>query len=1073
MAEIKLSTWGIKNPIPVALLFSAAVLAGLLTYGLLPIKQYPNITFPGVAVTISENGAAPGEMETQITRPIEDAMAGISNVKSIQSVVTQGVSTTVIQFELSEDLQKVTDEVRAKVDQTRAVLPPGIDPPQTQRLEVNSQPIVTYAVAAPDMSPSGLSWFIDDTVARTLQAEKGVAQVSRVGGVDREINIIIDPDRMAAQGLNAASLNTALAAFDTDYPGGRLDVGGREQTVRVLGAATTVEQLRNLTIPTAGSRFIKLSDVADVGDGAAEPRGFARLNNKPVIGFQVLKTNDASEVQVEDEVKKAIVKLQADHPGTQFTEIFSTVDDTRDSYAATSRAMLEGMALASLVVFLFLRDWRATAITAIAMPVSLIPTFLMMAVFHFSLNVVTLLALTLVIGILVDDAIVEIENIQKRVQAGARPYYASMEGADQIGLAVIATTATIVVVFTPVSFMGSIPGQFFKEFGLTVAAAVLFSLLVARLLTPLLAAYFLKPVSHPHPRGELMPFYRRILEWALSHRIWTVVIGGLIFLLSLGLDAFLPSGVQPPGNPNYIFVGMEGPPGATLATMDAISRGTTALFMKQPETQMVFTQIGSTAGEGFGGGGGGGSGDPSTGTATVVLKDARSSSVTQIEDRVRASLRSIPDARVTFQGGGFGAAGIQIVLTGENGDILNKAGAELEREMRDLKDVADPRPSNPPTGPEVVIRPRPEQASRLGISVGTIASIARTASLGEIDANVPKLTEGERRIPIRIRLPVGARTNIDVIKNLQVPTANGSTTPLSSVADVIFDAGPGEIYRYNRMRDMAIDADLANGAQLGNALQEVRNTPFMRSLHPPRPHPILDLIHKIQALFGHKTTVLPPPNQSWPGVKEAELGQTEQFRQLFTELGMAILTGVSLIYGVLVLLFRSFFKPITILAALPLAIGGAFLGLLATGLSVSIPSLIGLLMLLGLAAKNSILLVEYAIEREREGYTQRDAIIEACRERARPIIMTSLAMMAGMLPTALALGKGSEFRQPMAIAVIGGLISSTLLSLVMVPVVYELIDDIEAWLKPRFGRLVTPVDAAPATTDTPVADLPS
>jgi len=1053
MAEIKLSTWGIKNPIPVALLFSAAVLAGLLTYGLLPIKQFPNITFPGVAVTISENGAAPAEMETQITRPIEDAMAGISNVKSIQSVVNQGVSTTVIQFELSEDLQKVTDEVRQRVDQTRAVLPPGIDPPQVQRLEINSQPIVTYAVAAPDMSPSGLSWFIDDTVARTLQAEKGVAQVSRVGGVDREINIIIDPDRMAAQGLNAASLNTALAAFDTDYPGGRLNVGGREQTVRVLGAATTVEQLRDLTIPAAGGRFVKLSDVADVGDGAAEPRGFARLNDKPVIGFQVLKTNDASEVQVEDEVKLAITKLQASHTGTQFTEIFSTVDDTRDSYGATGRAMLEGMVLASLVVFLFLRDWRATAITAIAMPVSLIPTFLMMAVFHFSLNVVTLLALTLVIGILVDDAIVEIENIQKRVQAGQRPYYASMEGADQIGLAVIATTATIVVVFTPVSFMGSIPGQFFKEFGLTVAAAVLFSLLVARLLTPLLAAYFLRPVTHPHPRGEIRPFYRSILEWALSHRIVTVVMGGAIFLLSLGLDAFLPSGVQPPGNPNYIFVGMEGPPGATLATMDAISRETTALFLKQPETQMVFTQIGSTAGEGFGGGGGGSGSDPSSGTATIVLKDKRNVSVTQIQDRVRGSLRSIPDARITFQGGGFGAAGIQIVLTGQNGDILLKAGSELEREMRDLKDVADPRPSNPPTGPEIVIRPRPEQASRLGISVATIAGIARTASVGEIDANVPKLTEGERRIPIRIRLPVGARTDIDVIRNLQIPTASGSTTPLSSVADVVFDAGPGELYRYNRMRELAIDADLANGVQLGGALKEVRNTPFMKSLKAQADHP--------------------NGPQAWPGVKEAELGQTEQFRQLFTELGLAILTGVSLIYGVLVLLFRSFFKPITILAALPLAIGGAFLGLLATGLSVSIPSLIGLLMLLGLAAKNSILLVEYAIEREREGYNQRDAIIEACRERARPIIMTSLAMMAGMLPTALAWGKGSEFRQPMAIAVIGGLISSTLLSLVMVPVVYELIDDIESWLKPRFGRLITPVDAAPKASDAPVVELPS
>jgi len=1038
MAGFRISTWGIKNPIPVALFFMAAVLAGMLTYNLLPIKRFPNVVFPAVVVTVTESGAAPGEMETQVTRPVEDAMAGISNVKDIQSVVDQGASTTVIQFELSEDLQKATDEVRQKVDETRATLPRDIDPPSVSRVEVDSQPILTYAVSDPSKSPAELSWFVDDTVSRALQAQKGVSQVSRVGGVDREINVIIDPDRMAAQGLNAASLNTALAAFDVDYPGGRLDVGGREQTVRVLGSATTVEQLRNLTIPTIGSRYVKLSDVADVGDGAAEERGFARLNNQPVIGFQVLKTTDASEVTVENNIESGVATLQKTYPNVKFTKIFTTVEDTRDAYSATLRAMLEGMVLASLVVFLFLRDWRATLITAIAMPVSLIPTFLMMAVFHFSLNVVTLLALTLVIGILVDDAIVEIENIQKRVQAGARPYYASMEGADQIGLAVVATTATIVVVFTPVSFMGSIPGQFFKEFGLTVAASVLFSLLVARLLTPLLAAYFLKPVSQAHPRGDLLPFYRRILEWALAHRIVTVVAGVVIFFLSLGLDAFLPSGVQPPDNSDYMFVSMEGPPGSTTADMERISRQTTDLLKAQPETAMVFTQIGSVAGEGFGGGGGGGfGGGVTTGTATVVLKDKRAASVVQIQDRIRASLHSIPDARVSFQGGGFGAAGVQMVLTSQNGDMLNRAGEELEREMRNLKTVADPRPSNPPTGPEVEITPKPMEASRLGVSVQTIASIARVATIGDIDANVPKLTQGERRIPIRIRLPAGARTNIDMIKALQVPTASGATTPLSSVADVTFASGPAEINRYNRERDLQIDADMANGAQLGQALQEINKTPVMKSI-----------------LNDGKGSSL-----QFPGVHKAELGQQEQIRDLFTELGMAIITGVSLIYGVLVLLFRSFFKPVTILAALPLAIGGAFLGLLATGLSVSIPSLIGLLMLLGLAAKNSILLVEYAIERERDGYSQRAAIVEACRERARPIIMTSMAMMAGMLPTALALGKGSEFRQPMAVAVIGGLISSTILSLVMVPVVYEMVDDFEHWLIPRLGRLTTPPDA--------------
>ncbi len=1026
MADLRISTWGIKNPIPVALLFTVAVLAGMLAYTSLPIKQFPNVTFPGVAVTVTQNGAAPAEIETQITRPIEDSMAGIPNMRSVQSEVAQGVSTTVVEFELGEDLQKVTDEVRQKVDQSRAILPREIDPPNISRLEIASSPVVTYAVSAPTMSPAQLSWFIDDTVARALQGEKGVAQIARVGGVDREINIIIDPDRMAARGLTASALNTALSSFDVDASGGRVSVGGREQTVRVLGAATTVAALRDLTIPTVSGQFVKLTDVADVGDGQGEQRGFARLDDKPVIGFQVLKTQDASDVQVEDRVIAALDKLGKQHPEAKFTKLISSVDETRASFAATLDTLIEGMVLASLVVFLFLRDWRSTLITAIAMPVSLIPTFLVMALLHFSLNVVTLLALTLVIGILVDDAIVEIENIQKRVLAGARPYRAAMEGADQIGLAVVATTATVVVVFAPVSFMGSIPGQFFREFGITVAVSVLFSLLVARLLTPLLAAYFLKPTADPHPRPPMNARYQRALDWALSHRIVTAVSGGVIFIASLLLTALLPTGVQPPGNPNFIFVGLQGPPGSTTADMERVSQKVTALLKRQPETQMVFTQIGSTAGEGFGGGA---AGDVTSGTTTWVLKDKRNRSVTQIEDRVRDSLKSIPDARVNFQGGGFGAADVQIILASQNGAALARAGEELERQMRTLKTLADPRPAHPPTGPEIAVRPRGDEASRLGVTSTAIAAAARIATVGDIDANVSKLTDGERRIPIRIRLAKSDRSDISLIRDLQLPTAAGGMTPLSSVADVEFQSGPAKIYRYNRERFISIEADLANGAQLGQGVKEVSKLPIMK--HLPA------------------------------GVEQETQGQTQQFVELFAQLGLAFLTGVSMIYVVLVLLFRSFFKPITILSALPLAIGGAFLGLLVMHESVSIPSLIGLLMLLGLAAKNSILLVEYAIEREREGMPQRQAIMEACRERSRPIIMTTMAMAAGMLPTALAIGKGSEFRQPMAVAVIGGLMTSTVLSLVMVPVVYEMIDDFEHWLSPRLARFITPRDAPP------------
>ena len=1028
MADLRISTWGIKNPIPVALLFMAAVLAGMLAYFSLPIKQFPNVTFPGVAVTVTQSGAAPGEIETQITRPIEDSMAGIPNMRSVQSVVAQGVSTTVVEFELGEDLQKVTDEVRQKVDQTRAVLPREIDPPNVSRIEIASSPVVTYAVASPGMSPAQLSWFIDDTVSRALQAQDGVAQIARVGGVDREINVIIDPDRMAARGLTASALNAALSSFDIDASGGRLSIGSREQTVRVLGAATTVEALRNLTIATTTGQFVKLSEVADVGDGESEQRGFARLDNKPVIGFQVLKTQNASDVQVEDRVIAALATLQKQHPEVKFTKLISSVDETRASFSATLHTMIEGMLLASIVVFLFLRDWRSTMITAIAMPVSLIPTFLVMALLHFSLNVVTLLALTLVIGILVDDAIVEIENIQKRVLAGARPYRAAMEGADQIGLAVVATTAAVVVVFTPVSFMGSIPGQFFREFGITVSVSVLFSLLVARLLTPLLAAYFLKPTATPHPRPPMNSLYQSTLDWALSHRIVTALTGGAIFIASLALTALLPTGVQPPGNPNFIYVSVQGPPGATLPDMDRITHEVTDLLKAQTETDMVFVQIGSTAGEGFGGGS---SGDLTSGTAIWVLKDKRDLTVTQIQDRVRDSLKSIPDARVNFQGGGFGAADVQVILASQNGRALAEAGDELERQMRGLKTIADPRPAHPPTGPEIAIRPRADEAARLGVTSAAIASAARIATVGDIDANVSKLNDGERRIPIRIRLPKSDRSNISLIRDLQLPTASGGLTPLSSVADVDFQSGPAKIYRYNRERFIAIDADLANGAQLGQGVKEVNKLPIMS--HLPA------------------------------GVEQETLGQTQQFQELFGQMGLAFLTGVAMIYAVLVLLFRSFFKPLTILSALPLAIGGAFLGLLFMHESVSIPSLIGLLMLLGVAAKNSILLVEYAIEQERAGVPQREAIMEACRQRARPIIMTTVAMAAGMLPTAMGIGKGSEFRQPMAVAVIGGLMTSTILSLIMVPVVYEMVDDLENWLAPRLARFVTPRDAPPVT----------
>ena len=1011
--KLRISAWAIRNPTPVTLLFVALTIAGVMSFFSLPIKQFPNVAPPVVFVSVSESGAAPQEMENQITRPIEDSLASIANVKHVTSTVVLGSSTTVLEFQLGTDMQKATDDVRTAVDRTRAILPPGIDPPYVQRIETVDGPIVVYAVGSSRMSPTDISWFVDDTVSRAIQAVPGVSQVQRLGGIDREINVTLDPSKMSAFGVTAPMINQALYAFNVDSAGGRADIGAREQTVRVLGQASTVDALRQLTVPTASGRYVTLSDVAEVGDGAAEQRGFARLNGQPVVAFQVSKTRDASDVSTENGVKQAIATLVKAHPEASFTQVVSTVKDTRKSFKATEDVLIEGMVLAALVVFAFLRSWRATAIAAVAMPLSLIPTFGALKLFGFSLDTISLLSLTLVIGILVDDAIVEIENIEKRIERGESPYRASLIGADSIGLAVVATTAAIVAVFTPVSFMSGIIGEFFREFGLTVAVAVLFSLVVARLLTPLLAAYFLKAKANATPHKPLNAYYRRTLDWAFRHRWVSAGIGFAILIGSMFMLAHRPTGFMPNGDSGVLTLSMEGPPGATRAQMSRAADQVDRMMSSQPGVERIFTQVGP----------GSDSGDElRNGTVTITLKDDRSLTTDQFKERIRPLLRTVPDVRIATAGG-WGAADLEIVLAGQNGDLLTHVQYELMREMETLPMISGVRPTPPPAGPELVVRPKPDEAARLGVTSSSLASVLRIATIGDIDANVSKFSEGERRIPIRVRLPEQSRTDLQVLGQLQVPTAAGGTAPLDSVADLSFQAGPAKIKRYGRERRVSVQADRKPGEALGTALAAVKALPIMKHLPP--------------------------------GVHQPAFGDAEQLGELVSGFLIAIASGVALIFGVLVLLFRSFFKPAIILMTLPLTLAGVAVALTLTGMEIDMPVFIGLLMLFGIAAKNSILLVEFAIEDERAGQTRTEALMNACRERARPIIMTTVAMIAGMLPTALALGSGSEFRRPMAIAVIGGLISSTALSLILVPVIYSLVDGLEQRIRPFGARLVT------------------
>ena len=1014
--NLRISSWAIRNPIPVVVAFTLACIAGVYFYTQLPIKQFPNISFPAVVVTVVEDGAAPTEMESQITRLVENSIASLPNIEQLASTVSLGVSTTVIQFKIGTDLQKVKDDVRSKVDAIRINLPASIQPPLVNALDFTGGVLMTYAVSAPAMSSPDLSWFIDDTIARNLQAIRGVGQVTRVGGVDREINVTIDPVRMAALGITAAQVNQALLGYYRNYGGGRTQVGGSETTVRVLGEGISVEALGNLTIPLLTGGYAKLSDLATVGDGSGEQRGFARLDGRPVAGFNVVKVDTASEVDVENGVNAAIAKLEKANPGVTVTKVFSITDGTRKNFEATQAVLVEGMILAALVVFLFLRDWRATLIAAAAMPLSLIPTFAVVGMLGFSLNVVTLLALTLVIGILVDDAIVEIENIQKRTLSGYSPFRAAMEGADAIGLAVLATTAAIAVVFLPTSFMPGIPGQFFKEFGVTVAVAVVCSLAVARFVSPLMAAYFLTKPKKLHDARKLPAFYEKTLTWALDHR-W--IASGLGFLTLLGggwVAGQLPTGFIPKEDLGYIQFQIDAPSGTTIDQMSRAAQDLDKLMHAQPDVEHVFISIGST----------GANGDLTSGSATLVMPEHHKVTTEDLKQRIRPLLNQIPDIRVTalLSGGGPGGADVDIILASENGPALDKAQMALLQEMRKMPQIRNPRLFPSPPGPQLIIRPRAAEASRLNVSTDEIAAVARIATTGDIEANTPKFSEGKRRLPIRVRLPEAVKLDVATLSNLRLPTREGGATTLGAVADITFEQGPSRIQRYERQRRADVQADLAPGMASGQAT----------------------------AAVDRSETITHLPSD----VKRAAIGNEQAQQQMMSGIIVALLAGVALIYSVMVLLFRSVFKPIAILMSLPLAFSGAFLALFIVHMEISMPVMIGCVLLLGIAAKNAILLVEFTIEAEDRGKSAREAIFEACRERARPIVMTTVAMSAGMLPTALGIGEGAGFRQPMAVAVIGGLISSTVLSLVLVPVIYSFVDGFERWLKPLAGKLATP-----------------
>ncbi|MEO1220592.1 MAG: efflux RND transporter permease subunit [Pseudomonadota bacterium] len=1124
-----LSAWSIRNPVIPLVIFTALLFAGLVSFDRMDVTNNPDIEFPAVTVGISQPGAAPTEIENQITQQVESAVRSINGVKQISSTASEGFSNTFVEFEIGTDSNVVVSEVKNAVDRVRGSLPDGIQEPRVNKVEAAGGFLGIYAVRTSDMTIEELSWFIDDTVAKRLLNVPGMAEAGRFGGVDRAIEVVLDPAKMQALGVTASQINNVLRQANVDAAGGLAEVGGTRQSLRVLGNNETAYELAQRQIQLGGGRTVRLADVATVRDGYSERNSISEVRDKEVVNFFMSRAKGASDVTVFEEAQEIIGQLQAENPDIEFLPLFNTVVYTESQYASSMQALIEGAVLAVIVVFFFLRDWRATFISAVAIPLSAIPTFFFMDLLGFNLNFLSLLALGLVAGVLVDDAIVEIENIVRHMRMGKTAYQASIDAADEIGLPVVATSFCIVAVFLPVGLMPGISGQFFQNFGLTVVIAVLMSLAVARMITPLMAAYFLSAKGHAdHGEGKWMDRYLRVLEWTLhtgtmnrlregiegprsrwlyaialllasilllavpgfvvfalwgvvgevnlhgqvaalvsdnqyglifktvskifevaqllavtfvggiaawltlkalelfagtgsrfaqfmryltsrfrDHRVWMLGIGWMSLLVTLVLFGTVPGQFQPDIDDSNAEIAVEMVPGTTLEGTKRVVDQVADVLYEQQEVEVVLERI--RIGEA---------------TMYITLKDDRERSSIVFQREMAPILNQIPDARIRFVAENFGGAGsgrdFTVMLAGSDPALLNETAAQVVEEMKGLNSLVAPRIGADLRRPEILITPNEQLAAELGVSTLALSQAIRIATLGEIEQNAAKFSLSDRQIPINVKLGEDARGRMTTIENLPVQTLDGGTVPLSRVADIEFGSGPTTIQRFNQNRRVFIGADLASGVLRGNAQQEIDALPTLQDL--PQ------------------------------GVIRDAVGQDEIQQELLANLTVAIISGVLLVFACLVLLYKRLMSPLVNMTSLALAPLGGILLIWLVGMPQSMPVYIGILLLLGIVSKNSILLIDFAIEEMEKGTDKLAAIMDAGHKRAQPIVMTTVAMTAGMIPTSISLTGDGAWRQPMGIVVIGGLILSTLLTLLIVPAGFSLADGVEKRVGPWLRR---------------------
>ncbi len=1014
--SLNVSAYSIKNPLVAILLFVLLTLGGIYGFMKMKVQQFPDIDLPAVVVTVTLPGAAPSQLENDIAKKIENKLTSIEGVSHIRTTLQTGAATIATEFTLEKDIQEAVDDVRSAVGEVRGDLPAAANDPIITKVSTAGFPVVTYSVAAENMSVEDLSWFVDDTVTKRLSDIPGVSTVSRVGGLQREITVAADPIALSGLKFSISQLSQQIAGIQQDSSGGEAEVGNTTQTIRVLGAVERANELNDLqvAVPTGGTQA--LGRMAEITDGAADPSSIAKLDGQTVVAFNITRSRGASEVDVMELVDEELAKLTADVGNISIEKVYDRATPIAEDYEASLRMLIEGGLLAVVVVFLFLRNIRATIVAAVALPLSVIPTFLGMYLFGFSLNIISLLALSLVIGVLVDDAIVEVENIIRHLRMGKTPYEAAMEAADEIGLAVVATTFTLIAVFLPTAFMGGIVGQFFRQFGWTAALSIFASLMVARLITPMMAAYILRPEKkHVEKQSAMMKYYLKIVSWTLHHRWLTMGATLVLFVASLALVKLLPTSFIPDNDIDQTRVAIELTPDVSLEDTERVAALASDRILAMPEVTNIFTSVGEAQASMGASDGGGGKAENIAGLDIVLAPRAERGTKQEIERKISKLMTEVPGARFTVGLSSGGESGYNFSLTSTNPQLLEQTAQKIMSEIRELPSAGAVTSDRSLPRQELTVTPDRLAMADKGVTTQDIATTLRVATVGDYEQQLSKLNLDTRQVPIVVRLPDVAKQNVSQLEGLYVPSTMpaGQGVRVGEVATLDFGTGPAQISRLDRERAISITVQPASG-ELGDLVQAVKAVPTMQQMPP-------------------SITII-------------DQGQAENMADLFSGFIIAMSVGVVCILGVLILLFGRLLQPFTILMALPLSIGGAFVGLVITSSSLSMPSMIGFIMLMGIATKNSILLVDYALIAQRRGLARFEAIMDACRKRARPIIMTTIAMGAGMLPLVFGWGDADPtFRRPMAAAVLGGLVTSTLLSLVVIPVVYTLMDDLSGW----------------------------